>query len=127
MRHLMTFGGITGEVKTISEDGDFVLVELCPRISIIGTYTNPWNWELQPDQDSGFEAFLTYIGIRNQDDAVAVMKWAQNNGGYFKATEFQPRIAKRVIHYPFEWKIRGLDKATVVALAKSYKKQLVRI
>ena len=102
------FAGIEGQVLESSPHGNYVVLRLTDRITICGTFSNIWNWE-EIDNDSGFDSFITYIGLENVDEAAEVIANVAEAGGYFHKNEEQPRKAKRVSEYAFEIKVRGLS------------------
>ena len=101
------FAGIEGIVKESSPHGNYLVVKLCDRVTICGTFSNQWNWEESHDIDSGFVSFITYVGIK-ENELPEISNLVKNLGGYFKANEDKPRKAKRVTGFPKELKIRGL-------------------
>ncbi|MDQ2096757.1 MAG: hypothetical protein QQW96_03820 [Tychonema bourrellyi B0820] len=104
----ITFAGIQGKVIESSPHGNYLVVRLNDRITICGTFTNIWNWEEMSDISSGFESFITYIGVRSNMEAEAVRECVAEMGGYFRQNEEEPRRSKRVKAFPLELKIRGL-------------------
>jgi len=119
------FAGIEGQVLESSPHGSFLVVKLSDRITICGVIEgkNMFDWQESPDEDSGFESFITYIGVRSQSDADRIKPFFQQNGGYFGKDGFEVRKAKRIKSrseagrkpsYPFELKVRGLEAEFVV-------------
>lgn len=104
----ITFAGIKGKVIQSSPHRNYLVVELNDRTTIVGTFSNQFNWEEMPDVSSGFKSFITYIGIRSTAEAEAVMECVTENGGYFYPKEQEPRRSKRVKAFALELKIRGL-------------------
>ena len=102
------FAGIEGQVLESSPHGNYLVVKLTDRITICGTFSNIWDWE-EIENDSGFESFITYIGLENVGEAAEVIANIVEFGGYFHRNEEQPRKAKRVPEYAFEIKARGLS------------------
>jgi len=115
------FAGIEGEIVETSPHSSYVVVKLSDRITIVGTTNNQFNWQEMPDVSSGFESFITYIGIRTVASAQKVKEIVGNVGGYTYKKESEPRKSKRVTSFPFEIKIRGLTPdfvAEVIRLKK---------
>jgi len=110
----ITFAGITGEILESSPNGSFLVVKLNDRITIVGAVRNKFDWEESPDEDSGFESFITYIGVRSRSEADRIKPFLQQNCGYFGRNDSEPRKAKRVKAYPLELKVRGLEAEFVV-------------
>ena len=102
------FAGIEGQVLESSPHGNYLVVKLSDRIVICGTFSNIWSWE-EIENDSGFESFITYIGLENVSEATEVIASVVEVGGYFHRNEEQPRKAKRVPGSAFEIKVRGLS------------------
>jgi hypothetical protein len=117
----INFAGIEGKVVEVSPHGSFVVVELSDRITIVGTTNNQFNWEEMPDISSGFESFITYIGLRSKSGAEKVKEIVGQVGGYTYAKESEARKAKRVRHFPLEIKIRGLSPEFVAEVIKQKK------
>ena len=111
----MKFAGIEGKVIEQSQHGNYVVLQLSERISITGTFSNIWNWQEIPDEDSGFISFITYIGLNSISEAEDYQEWITDNEGYFKSDEEQPRPSKRT-SLPFEIKVRGLSPIKIVEL-----------
>jgi hypothetical protein len=105
----ITFAGIEGKVVETSPHGNYLVVELSDRITICGTFSNQWNWEEMPDISSGFESFITYIGVRSLSESKKVKEIVTSSGGYFRLKEQEPRSSKRVKAFPLELKVRGLS------------------
>ncbi|MEG4286404.1 hypothetical protein QUB68_25055 [Microcoleus sp. A006_D1] len=108
------FAGIQGQVLESSPNGSFLVVKLSDRITICGAVVNKFDWDIAPDEDSGFESFITYIGVRSQIDADRIKPLLQQNGAYFGKDGSDPRKSKRCRSYPFELKVRGLEADFVV-------------
>ncbi|MEG4302398.1 hypothetical protein QUB16_06730 [Microcoleus sp. D3_18a_C4] len=102
------FAGIEGEIIESSPHSNYLVVRLSDRITIIGTFSNQFHWEEMPDASSGFESFITYIGVRSIAEAEAVREVILENDGHFHPKEEEPRRSKRVKAFPLELKIRGL-------------------
>ena len=102
------FAGIKGKVTAISPHGSYFIVELSNQVVIVGTYNNKFNWDEAVDNESGFDSFITYIGVRTIAEAEKVKEIVSGVGGYFYAKEQEPRRSKRVKAFPLELKIRGL-------------------
>ncbi len=114
----ITFAGIEGEVIESSPHSNYLVVRLSDRITICGTFSNQFNWQEMPDASSGFESFITYIGVRSPADAEKVKEIVAKVGGYFYSREQQPRKSKRVKAFPLELKVRGLETDFVAKLAE---------
>ena len=120
----INFCGIKGKVIQSSPHGNYVVVSLSDRITIVGTFSNQFNWSESEDQSSGFLSFITYIGLRSRSDSEGVSPselskfkpWIINNNGYFNRDEDVPRKSKRVQKFPLEIKVRGLSAESVVDL-----------
>ncbi|MEO9124768.1 MAG: hypothetical protein ABI262_08795 [Microcoleus sp.] len=117
----ITFAGVQGQVLESSPHGNYLVVKLSDRITIVGTFSNMFDWSEAPDEDSGFESFITYIGVRSlrggtpsQNEANQIKSLLQQNGGYFGKNDSEPRKAKRVQGFPMELKVRGLEADFVV-------------
>ena len=104
----INFSGIEGEVIESSPHGNYLVVRLSDRITICGTFSNQWNWQEATDVSSGFESFITYIGVGSISDAKLIERIVIKVGGYFYSKEQQPRKSKRVSAFPLELKVRGL-------------------
>jgi len=113
----INFAGIEGEVIESSPHNNYLVVRLSDRITICGTFSNQWNWEEAPDISSGFESFITYIGVRSPLEATQYVNVTANEGGYFHKNEARPRPSKRVTKFPLELKVRGLNADFVADLA----------
>lgn len=113
------FAGLTGNIVKSSPHGNYLVVELTNRISIIGTFSNQFNWEQNPDASSGFESFITYIGVQDELEATKYLHLACTQGGYFYSEDEKMRKSKRCLSFPFELKIRGLSPESVVTLINS--------
>ena len=105
----ITFAGIEGEVIESSPHGNYLVVRLSDRITIVGTFSNQFHWEEMPDASSGFESFVTYIGVRSIAESDKFKEMVARSGGYFYSKEQQPRKSKRVKDFPLELKVRGLN------------------
>lgn len=120
----INFSGIKGKVIQSSPHGNYVVVILSDRITIVGTFNNAFNWEPSEDHSSGFLSFITYIGLRSRSDSEGVSQpeaetWLKRVvllGGYFQGEEDIPRKSKRVKSFPMEIKVRGLSASSVVDL-----------
>jgi len=110
------FAGIQGQIVESSPHNSFLVVKLSDRITICGVIEgkNIWDWAESPDEDSGFESFITYIGIRSKVEANQIKPLLQQNCGYFGKNDSEPRKAKRVKGFPLELKVRGLEAEFVV-------------
>ena len=117
----LTFNGIEGTVVEQSPHGNFLVVRLTRRVVICGTYSNQFCWEESHDAESGFESFITYVGLKStvlgfQDELRQFYAWIGNHGGYFNYRNEKLRKAERVRSFKFECKIRGLDPETIPSL-----------
>jgi|GEM_PF-742162 len=126
----ITFAGIEGQIIESSPHSSFLVVKLSDRITICGVINgrNIWDWDISEDEDSGFESFITYVGVRSRSEAVSaaleedrIKSFLQQNGGYFGKDGSEPRKSKRCRSeagrkpsYPFELKVRGLKAEFVV-------------
>lgn len=104
----ITFAGIEGEVIESSPHGNYLVVKLNDRITICGTFSNEFCWDDSADASSGFESFITYVGVRDEADAKLIERIVIKVGGYFYSREQQPRKSRRVLAFPLELKVRGL-------------------
>ena len=118
----INFAGVEGEVIETSPHGSYVVVKLSDRITIVGTTNNQYNWQEMPDAASGFESFITYIGIRSKTEATKYLNVVAKVGGYTLKKEAEPRKAKRVSAFPFEIKVRGLTPEFVAEVIRCKKK-----
>ncbi|MCF3609741.1 hypothetical protein L2E81_25310 [Planktothrix agardhii 1033] len=107
----ITFAGIKGKVLKSSPHGNYCIVELCDRITIVGTKNNQYQWSEAPDSDSGFTSFITYIGF-NQPEFYALSEQIHFYGGYI--AEF--RNSKRNQHFPQEFKVKELSVDSLLNL-----------
>ncbi|MEG5175583.1 hypothetical protein [Microcoleus sp. B3-D7] len=114
----INFAGIEGEIVETSPHGSYVVVRLSDRITIVGTTNNQFNWEEMPDASSGFDSFITYIGVRSKAGGEKVKEIVQDVGGYTYAKESEARKAKRIKDFPYEIKIRGLTPEFVAEVIK---------
>lgn len=115
----ITFAGIEGEVIESSPHNNYLVVRLSARITIVGTFSNQFCWQEMPDASSGFEIFITYIGVRSTASASNTVKQiVAGVGGYFYSKEQQPRKSKRVKGFPFELKVRGLTADFVAEIVR---------
>ncbi|MBD2039232.1 hypothetical protein [Microcoleus sp. FACHB-672] len=115
----ISFVGITGTILESSPHGNYLVVELSKRITICGTYSNQFDWEISPEEQSGFESFITYIGLNSSAEFDKIKAWVIKAGGYFDKSGEKPRPSKRVRHFPLEIKVRGLPAKSVAKLAKA--------
>ena len=117
----LTFNGLKGAVVEQSPHGNFVVVKLNRRVTICGTFSNQFCWEEKPDADSGFESFITYVGLKANvlgfgNELRNFYAWLGNHGAYFHYRSEKLRKAQRVKSYKFECKIRGLSPETIPSL-----------
>jgi|SRR6476469_5596098 len=113
------FCGIEGQVVSSSEHGNYLVVNLSDRVVVCGTYSNQWEWEESPDEDSGFKSFITYIGIKSAAERDRYTKWVAANQGYFVDKEDTLRRSRRCKKFPLELKVRGLSASSVASLVQS--------
>ena len=116
MMNTINFAGVEGKVVQSSPHGNYVTVSLSDRITIVGTYSNKFNWEENSDQSSGFTGFITYIGLKSPQELSKFRDWIIDNNGYFDRDDGTPRKSKRVRRFPLEIKVRGLLAESVVEL-----------
>jgi hypothetical protein len=110
----ITFAGIQGQILESSPHSNYLVVKLSDRITIVGTFSNIWDWDISEDEESGFESFITYVGVRSRNEADRIKPFLQQNCGYFGRNDSEPRKAKRVKAYPLELKVRGLEAEFVM-------------
>jgi hypothetical protein len=115
MMNTINFAGIEGKVLQVSPHGNYQVVELSDRITIVGTYSNKFHWPESTDESSGFTSFITYIGLKQQEFP-RFRDWVIVNNGYFEGDDGTPRQSKRVRRFPLEIKVRGLLAESVVEL-----------
>jgi hypothetical protein len=115
MMNTINFAGIEGKVLQVSPHGNYQVVELSDRITIVGTYSNKFHWPESTDESSGFTSFITYIGLKQQE-FTRFRDWVIVNNGYFEGDDGTPRQSKRVRRFPLEIKVRGLLAESVVEL-----------
>ncbi|MEA5609822.1 hypothetical protein [Nodularia spumigena] len=115
MMNKINFAGIEGKVLQVSPHGNYQVVELSERITIVGTYSNKFHWTESTDESSGFTSFITYIGLKQQEFS-RFRDWVIANNGYFEGDDGTPRQSKRVRRFPLEIKVRGLLAESVVEL-----------
>lgn len=116
MTQTVTFAGKTCEVLKTSAHGNYLVLKVTDRVSVVGTYSNKFNWEESPDLDSGFQSFILYIGmtiadIQSGECDTIVGYLQQNNADFQEPDSDRPRQSKRVFDkktYPLELKVRGL-------------------
>ncbi len=118
----INFAGVEGEVIETSPHGSYIVVKLSDRITIVGTTNNQYNWQERPDAASGFESFITYIGVESKAHAAKYLNLVATVGGYTLKKEAEPRKAKRVSAFPFEIKVRGLTPEFVAEVIRCKKK-----
>lgn len=113
------FGGIEGQVVSSSEHGNYLVLNLSDRVVVCGTYSNQWEWEESPDEDSGFKSFITYIGIKREEERDKYINRLAANHVNFVDKEDTLRRSRRCKKFPLELKIRGLSASSVVSLVQS--------
>jgi hypothetical protein len=113
----INFAGKECEVLKSSPHGNYLVVKVSDRLTICGTYSNQFCWDSSPDRDSGFEAFITYVGVESIAKAAEIKTILKKAGGYFQRNEDQPRKSKRVVGSPLELKVRGLNADFVSYMA----------
>ena len=114
----INFAGIEGQILESSPHKNYLVLRLNDRTTIVGTFSNQFNWEEMPDVSSGFLSFITYIGVRSTAEAEAVTEVILENGGYFHPKEQEPRRSKRVLAFPLELKVRGLTPDFIHQIVK---------
>jgi hypothetical protein len=107
----ITFAGIPGKVIKSSPHGNYVVVELCDRITICGSFSNQYQWSETPDADSGFTSFITYVGSTVTEQS-SLYEQIQFYGGHIQ--DF--RDSKRNPHFPFEFKVKELSVDSLLNL-----------
>lgn len=112
----INFAGIDGKVIQSSPHGNYQVLELSDRITIVGTFSNQFNWEENSDPSSGFTGFITYIGLKSPQELSKFKDWIVDNNGYFDRDDGTPRKSKRVRRFPLEIKVRGLLSESVIEL-----------
>jgi len=117
----LTFAGIEGQILETSPNGNYVTLQLSDRISIVGTFSNDYNWDEVYESDSGFLAFITYIGT-DDSDTHSLFDFVAQQGGYFREKEQYPRPSKRT-NFPKEIKVRGLQPQAVIDLIHRFDTQ----
>lgn len=83
----ITFAGIKGEVIEQSEHGNYLLVKLSNRISIVGTFSNQFHWQEIHESESGFKSFITYIGFNSDRIQQKYLELINEMGGYVRENE----------------------------------------
>lgn len=111
------FAGSECEVLQSSPHGNYLVVKVSDRITICGTYSNQFCWDKAPERDSGFESFITYVGVESIAEAMKIKSIVKKADGYFQGNEEEPRKSKRVTGYPLELKVRGLTADFVSYMA----------
>lgn len=110
----INFAGIQGQIVESSPHNNYLVVKLSDRITIVGTFSNQFDWPESSDEDSGFVSFITYVGVRSRSEADNIKPLLQRSGGFFGKDGSEPRKSKRCRSYPFELKVRGLEAEFVV-------------
>lgn len=106
------FAGIVGEITEQSPNKSFTVVKLSDRITIIGTHNNKFNWPKCYDADSGFQAFITYIGA-DCDELDKFANFLDDCGGVY-----EQRSPERVTGYEMELKVKCLLPENIPELLK---------
>lgn len=106
----ITFAGIKGKVLKSSPHGNYCIVELCDRITIVGTKNNQYQWS-EPDSSSGFTSFIAYIGFTTEEQSI-LHDQIQFYGGHIQDS----RDSKRNQHFPFEFKVKELSVDSLLNL-----------
>ncbi|MBL1208286.1 hypothetical protein [Geminocystis sp. GBBB08] len=105
----ITFAGIKGQVIESSEHGNYLVIKLSNRISICGTFTNIWHWKEEPEYDSGFKSFITYIGFNTDSVKQKYLDLINEMGGVVRDGE-DKRSKQRVQgKFRYEMKVRSLS------------------
>ena len=107
----ITFAGIKGKVLKSSPHGNYLTVELCDRITIVGTFSNQYQWSEAPDSSSGFTSFIAYIGFTTEEQSI-LHDQIQFYGGHIQDS----RDSKRNQHFPFEFKVKELSISSLLNL-----------
>jgi hypothetical protein len=107
----ITFAGIKGKVLKSSPHGNYCIVELCDRITIVGTKNNQYQWSEAPDSSSGFTSFIAYIGFTTEEQS-SLSDQIQFYGGHIQDS----RDSKRNQHFPFEFKVKELSISSLLNL-----------
>jgi hypothetical protein len=102
---------VEGEIIETSPHGTFTVIRLSNRVTIV-SISNSQDEE-HPDYD-----YITYVGVRSTIEQDFYTEWAYNNGAYFHIRECYARKSKRVMNYPKELKIRGLELDKIIQLVK---------
>lgn len=110
----INFNGINGIVTEISPHGNYLVVQLSDNVSIVGTFSNKFQWTEIPDLSSGFKSFITYFGFNNQSALISLGEFLSETDGYCREGE-DKRIAKRTF-CKYEAKIRDLTPNQVIQL-----------
>lgn len=113
---IINFAGIDGKIVGSSPHGNYLIVQLTNRVTIIGTYSNKWNWEEVNEFESRFISFITYIGIKDNEELEKYHKWIEENNGYFGNDDESCRPSKRIRGFAYEMKVRGLSVESVLNL-----------
>ncbi len=116
--NIINFSGIEGEITETSPHGSYVVVKLSDRITSFGTTNNQFNWQESPDVSSGIESFITYIGLGSKSAAEKVKQLVAEVGGYTYKKESEAPKSKRIKHFCYEIKIRGLSPEFVAEVIK---------
>jgi len=107
------FNGMSGRVIESSPHGNYLVVQLNKRVYVCGTYSNQFNWQENPDADSGFIASLVYVGGNTRQEVKRWAEWLSDRDAWFREGENDDheycRAAKRVKGYRFELKARNVD------------------
>ncbi|MFM6209210.1 hypothetical protein [Planktothrix sp.] len=107
----ISFAGIQGKVLSISPHGSYLTVQLSKRIVIVGTYSNKFGWSGNPEQQSGFVSFITYIGAKPNEEFAL-----RDQINYYGGNIHSLRQSKRNKHFPLEFKVYELTVPSLLQL-----------
>lgn len=105
----ITFAGINGQIIESSEHGNYLVIKLTNRISICGTYTNIWYWREQPDNDSNFKSFITYIGFNTNSVKQKYLDLINDMNGVVRDNESCRKRQRVTGRFRYEMKVRNLS------------------
>ena len=109
------FSGLDGKILKSSPHGNFQVVQFSKRVIICGTFSNKFGWSEIPEEQSGFESFITYIGCKSKTEYSQLKNITQTLDGHCE--ELRP--AKRNPNFKLEFKVRELTSASVRELVKA--------
>jgi hypothetical protein len=108
----MKFAGIVGQVIKKSPHGSFTVIQLSDRVAICGSPNNKQKWPEFPESESGFKAFILYLGCDSQDEANEYEKLALEKNA--EIVDF--RESKYLVGCLFELKVQAIAPEAVVEL-----------